>query len=398
MPLQSHLIDNWRASKPFELIHVDLKSFPVLSYHKYQHAILFYDDYTSYTWEICLRTKDNALQSTRQWFSYVETQYNAKVIKWKSDSGGKLKSFPFTNMLKDQGIEIIPSAPHIHQQNGRAELIIRTLMDKSEAMRHDACIPQSWWEFSFEHAVHLYNRTPIHRLEWQTPYELLNGTKPDISQLRIFGCGAYVFLPPKICKNKLLPKSELMIYLGVGAGNHNHKFMCLPNNVIFTAAQVLFDKSLFPKCSHDKKRQGQQNVPKPVDPVDQATASSLLPDDGDEPRRPPTKPSTKGKGKAQDVTPAPAPAVPPVPPQPCAQRRENIPVVHHPLPPQPPPVERQVAEGLRRPEREQKVPVREGNVYGESQHPTDISKDIEKRGLWKRMIGEQPSCSRTAPP
>ena len=103
-----------------------------------------------------------------------------------------------------------------------------------------------------------------------------------------------------------------MIYLGVGAGNHNHKFMRLPNNVIFTAAQALFDESLFPKCSHDKKRQGQQNAPNPVDPVDRATAPSLLPDDGDEPRRPPTKPSTKGKGKARDVAPAPAPAVPPV--------------------------------------------------------------------------------------
>ena len=65
---------------------------------------------------------------------------------------------------------------------------------------------------------------------------------------------------------------------------------------------------------------------------------------------------------------------------------------------QPPPVERQVAEGSRRPAREQKVPVREGNVYGESRHPTDISKDIEKWGSWKQMIGEQPSRSRTAPP
>ncbi|PIL27390.1 hypothetical protein GSI_10538 [Ganoderma sinense ZZ0214-1] len=163
MPSQSHPIDYRRASKPFELIHVDLKSFPVPSYHKYQHEILLYDDYSSYAWSISLRTKDNALQSTRQWFSYVETQYGAKVTKWKSDSGGELKSHAFTNMLKDKGIEIIPSAPHIHQQNGRAERIIRTLMDKSEAMRHDACIPQSWWEFSFEHAAHLHNRTPMRR-------------------------------------------------------------------------------------------------------------------------------------------------------------------------------------------------------------------------------------------
>ena len=49
-------------------------------------------------------------------------------------------------------------------------------------------------------------------------------------------------------KNKLSPKSELMVYLGVGAGNHNFKFMHLKNNVIFMAAQALFDKQMFPKC------------------------------------------------------------------------------------------------------------------------------------------------------
>ncbi|PIL22579.1 hypothetical protein GSI_15268 [Ganoderma sinense ZZ0214-1] len=164
-------------------------------------------------------------------------------------------------MLKDKGIEIIPSAPHIHQQNGRAERIIRTLMDKSEAMRHDACIPQSWWEFSFEHAAHLHNRTPTRRLEWRTPYELLNGTKPDISHLRVFGCGAYVFLPPEVRKNKLSPKSELMIYLGVGAGNHNHKFMRLPNNVIFTAAQRYLMKVCFQNAHMKRSDKGSRVCP-----------------------------------------------------------------------------------------------------------------------------------------
>ena len=203
-------------------------------------------------------------------------------------------------MLKDRGIEIIPSAPHIHQQNGRAEHIIHTIMEKGEAMRHDACIPQSWWEFSFEHATHVYNRTPMRRLNWRTPYEVLNGSKPDISHLRVFGCGAYVFLPPEVRKNKLSPRSELMVYLGVGDGNHNHKFMRMPNNVIFTAAQALFDEHMFPKCQgHNTKRLRQPSAPeeeKNDKPANQAP-TSFLPDDDEEPRHPHPKPSRKDKGK-----------------------------------------------------------------------------------------------------
>ena len=50
---------------PFELIHSDLKSFEVESYHKYKYVIIYYDNYTSMAWVICLRSKDQALTATK---------------------------------------------------------------------------------------------------------------------------------------------------------------------------------------------------------------------------------------------------------------------------------------------------------------------------------------------
>src|SRR5208283_3425404 len=41
------------ATKPFELVHTDLKEFPVQSYHKYKWIVTFFDDYTSHGWTIC---------------------------------------------------------------------------------------------------------------------------------------------------------------------------------------------------------------------------------------------------------------------------------------------------------------------------------------------------------
>ena len=67
---------------------------------------------------------------------------------------------------------------------------MRTLMDKAEAMRIDAGLPDSWWEFAILHAVHIYNRTPLKRLNWRTPYEALYGEPPVINHLRVFGCGS----------------------------------------------------------------------------------------------------------------------------------------------------------------------------------------------------------------
>ena len=157
-------------------------------------------------------------------------------------------------MLKDRGIEILQSIPYTHQQNGRAERIICMLMEKAESMRFQACLPQSWWQFSVEHAVHVYNWMPLRHLNWQTPFELLNGERPSIDHLRVFGCGAYVYIPIETRANKLAPKSELMTYLGNTPGANGFVFMRAPSNTLYYATHCIFDESMFPKCPKQAKQ------------------------------------------------------------------------------------------------------------------------------------------------
>ena len=136
----------------------------------------------------------------------------------------------------------------MHQQNGCAERFICTVMDKAQAMRLDACLPQNWWEFAVDCATHVYNHTPIQHHDWKMPFENLKRIKPDVTHLRVFGCGTYVFLLEEVCVNKLNPKSELMTFLGYPQGTKGYLFMREPNNVLFTAVQALFNETLFPKC------------------------------------------------------------------------------------------------------------------------------------------------------
>ncbi|KAJ3016243.1 hypothetical protein NUW54_g845 [Trametes sanguinea] len=71
MPLRSFPPSTRRASQPFELIHSDLKSFPVDSYHKYKYAIMFLDDHTSHAWAAttCLHYEPAGLQPPGQLLS-----------------------------------------------------------------------------------------------------------------------------------------------------------------------------------------------------------------------------------------------------------------------------------------------------------------------------------------
>ena len=115
-----------------------------------------------------------------------------------TDAGGEYKNFNLSNKFKELGITHRMSVPHMHQQNGHAERLNRTLIEKAQALHFEACLPQSYWEFSVEFAVHVYNRTPVKHIAWCTPFEVLNSEKPDISHLRVFGCGAYVYIPDDV--------------------------------------------------------------------------------------------------------------------------------------------------------------------------------------------------------
>ena len=139
----------------------------------------------------------------------------------------------------------------------------------------EACLPQSWWEFAVVHATHVYNRMPIHHLNWQTPFSALNDRIPDISHLRVFGCGAYVHIPKETHANFLAPKSELMVYLGHTEGIKASLFMCLPSNQLFTSDTAVFDEAVFPKCDKPSPKPGitrlktpcSQNPPEIEDPI-----------------------------------------------------------------------------------------------------------------------------------
>ena len=114
-------------------------------------------------------------------------------------------------------------------------------------------------------------------LKWDTPYTLLNGEAPDVSHLKVFGCSAYVHIPKEMRTNGLAPKSELMAYLGHTEGIKAFKFMHLSNNTLYHSTTMLFDETLFPKCSMlDKKRdtirigEPQASQP-PIEPVKDTT-------------------------------------------------------------------------------------------------------------------------------
>jgi len=229
----------------------------------------------------------------------------------------------------------------------------RTLNDKAESMRQQACLPNSWWEFCVLHGNYVYNRTPMRRLDWITPSESLFKEKPNLQHLRIIGCGAYVFIPKEVRKNKLSPKSELMIFLGYRGHHTNMIFMRSPNNVIFTATTALFDEKMFPKCVTEK-----------VPPVTQIQ----------EPTEEPVVEIDLGDDHSDAEPPNPPPIIIP---QGVDERTHDDDV-----PPQPP-----IPQEPRRSTRDRTKPTKEGNVYPPG---TSTDSDLRKRLPQIGILGSTP--------
>ena len=278
-----------------------------------------------------------------------------------SDQGGEYKSKAFKQLMHDNGIHVYDSVLHTPQQNDHTEQFIRTIMDKAQAMCLHACLPDSYWEFAISYAAHIYNHTPKQGLSWKMPYELLYKKPPTISHLCVFRCSAYVHLPAETRHDKLDPKSQLMIYLGIAPGNEHNSIFMHPNNSLHTSAHAIFDENLFPCCSgarphkpiSDKPSYPHQHPPK------EAPASNDDLDDFPDFSHTHKKIKIPEQAPSLDSEPEPerepSPAPPP-PPPPITPPR------HTPQLDVPPALPRHF-EQIHHP------PLRPGNIFGEQNNP-----------------------------
>src|SRR5882762_4314172 len=250
---------------------------------------------------------------------------------------------------------------------------------KTESMHFQACIPQSRWEFSVEHATHVYNQTPLSRHNWQTPYQLLYGERPSIDHLRVFGCGAYVFLPAEIRANKLAPKSEMMTYLGNAPRAGGFTFMRSPNNVLFYSTHCIFDESVFPKCATPAKRPFTRLHDAP--PTHHYHRDTIPVDEEVAPRRKAITQKGRIPPRQEEVQQEASEDPAPEPVAPSPERRAS---------PSPPPT------GPRRSQRRGKVPEKPGNIYSH-RHPVEILKDPTGRKGRRTVQGPVPKPAENIP-
>ncbi|PNW85386.1 hypothetical protein CHLRE_03g183950v5 [Chlamydomonas reinhardtii] len=162
-----------------------------------------------------LPTRDHAGVALQEMIAQFESHCRdgGKLRILRSDNGGEYHAEQLEQWLRERSTAHQFSAPYTPQQNGVAERLNRTLMERTRALLFEAVLPPSFWPEAVVHACHVRNLSPSTSCS-STPWEAFTGNKPNVADLRIFGCRVYVTKPAD-SRSKLSPHADIGTYLGL---------------------------------------------------------------------------------------------------------------------------------------------------------------------------------------
>ena len=134
-------------------------------------------------------------------------------------------------------------------------------------MLYQAKLPLEFWAEACSTAVYLHNRSPTAALKDETPFQRLFGRRPDISNLRVFGCVCYVHVPDSQ-RRKLDAKAHKAIFIGYPPCVKGYKLYDLEKRKFVVSRDVQFFEENFDHFDEKDKS----------DDADQADLRFIFPD------------------------------------------------------------------------------------------------------------------------
>ncbi|GKC60833.1 ribonuclease H-like domain, reverse transcriptase, RNA-dependent DNA polymerase [Tanacetum coccineum] len=202
-----------RSTSPLDLEYGDLCgpiTPPTPSGKKY--IFLLVDDYSRYMWVYFLTMKDQAFNTFKEYKKSIENELRTTLKMLRMDRGGEFTSNEFMQYCKENGIARQLTAPYSPQQNRVVERRNWTII------------------------------VPTKALEDITPYEAIKQRKPNLENLRVFGCIAYAKVPSQHL-TKLDDRSTRMVYLGNEPGSKAYRLFDPTTQRVCVSRDVKFKEN-----------------------------------------------------------------------------------------------------------------------------------------------------------
>lgn len=205
----------------------------------YRYFVSFIDDFSRMTWVVMMKHKSEAFKSFMQWKALVENQTGKKIKRLRTDNGLEFCLSDFDEFCKNEGIARHHTVRNTPQQNGVAERMNQTLLERARCMLSNAALPRRFWAEAVSTSCFLINRGPHTGINLKTPYEVWSGKSADYSNLRAFGCTVYYH----VSEGKLEPRAKKGVFVGYGEGVKGYRIWSPSENRVILSRNVVFDEN-----------------------------------------------------------------------------------------------------------------------------------------------------------
>ena len=177
----------------------------------------------------------------------VETHSGRKIKRLRTDNGLEFCNQQFDDFYKLNGIARHKTVSYTPQQNGLAERMNRTLIDKVRCLLIHSKVSKTLWAEILMTTCYLVNRSPSSALNFKTSMEMWSGRAINYSNLKIFGCPAYAHVK----QGKLEPRALKCVFLGYLEGVKGYKLWytelrppkCIVSrDVVFNESEMLLKR------------------------------------------------------------------------------------------------------------------------------------------------------------
>nr|GFB18864.1 Gag-Pol polyprotein [Tanacetum cinerariifolium] len=205
------------------------------------YVLVIVDDYSQYTWVHFLRTKDETPKVIKNFLKKIYVRLQAPVIIVHTDNGTEFKNHVLKEYFDSVGITHETFTAKTPQQNGVVEHRNHTLVEAARTMLIFSHTPLFIWAEAIATACYTQNRSITHHRFNKTPYELIQGRKPYISYLHVFGALCY----PKNDHediDKLGAKGDIGFFIGYSANSIAYRVYNQRTKKIMETMNITFDE------------------------------------------------------------------------------------------------------------------------------------------------------------
>ena len=235
-----------KTEKCFELLHIDTWGpYKNKTYDAFSYFLTIVDDFSRNTWTFLMRNKTDVVNIISDFLVFIKTQYSSLVLCIRSDNAKELCEGDILLVYRKYGIKHQRSCPNTPQQNGIVERKHRHLLETARALYFQSRVPIKFWGECLLTATHIINRMPLRSVNFTSPYELLNGKKPDLAHLKVFGCLCYISTL-KTGRAKFDKRASPCVLLGYPPNQKAFKVYDLETKSMVISRDVIFYEKHLP--------------------------------------------------------------------------------------------------------------------------------------------------------